>query len=459
MSASARSRLQVLLPTLLVLGSVGTACAADRFVATTGSDAANDCSLATSPCHTLQHALDVAENGDTIKIAKGHYATMVAITAPPTVAVTIEGGWSADFASRDLQKNATMFRGGQPGTAPLTLYAGSGGVIDLTLDGATVTNGENGGIAATAQDGGMVTLNISNDVIRANKTSIYPGGGGILAIARGTGSLQLAVTDSTLQGNRAKHRPEGTGGPSGGISAIAFEESSLDLTVARSLFRQNRSESLGGGAITVFASSTGTTHVSVTNTTIVQNKASHSGGGGLEIDSGSSGPVTIDVSNTLFGGNKASVGAGGGLLVDASFSTSTTLRVTNCTVADNFAPEGGGGIALVSIPTTLTNTVAWGNHVHGSMLAGNDLNASSSVVDLDHDDIGVSFNNSGTFNDLGGNLNADPLLAHPPKDLHLTTGSPCIDTGTCAGAPTTDFEGDPRPSGAGCDIGADEFVP
>jgi hypothetical protein len=62
-------------------------------------------------------------------------------------------------------------------------------------------------------------------------------------------------------------------------------------------------------------------------------------------------------------------------------------------------------------------------------------------------------------NDLGGNLHADPLLANAPKDLHLTAGSPCIDTGTCVGAPTTDFEGDVRPTGSGLRRRADEFVP
>jgi len=61
--------------------------------------------------------------------------------------------------------------------------------------------------------------------------------------------------------------------------------------------------------------------------------------------------------------------------------------------------------------------------------------------------------------DFGGNINADPLFVAAPRDIHLSAGSPAIDTGTCTGAPATDFEGDPRPTGAGCDMGADEFVP
>jgi hypothetical protein len=51
-------------------------------------------------------------------------------------------------------------------------------------------------------------------------------------------------------------------------------------------------------------------------------------------------------------------------------------------------------------------------------------------------------------------LNVDPQLT---KSFELALTSPLIKAGTCAGARPTDVEGDPRPSGAGCDIGADEF--
>ena len=48
------------------------------------------------------------------------------------------------------------------------------------------------------------------------------------------------------------------------------------------------------------------------------------------------------------------------------------------------------------------------------------------------------------------------MLVH---GFELASSSPLLDTGTCTGAPSTDLERDPRPSGAGCDVGADEFVP
>lgn len=70
----------------------------------------------------------------------------------------------------------------------------------------------------------------------------------------------------------------------------------------------------------------------------------------------------------------------------------------------------------------------------------------------------------GTYRDLGGNINANPLFVDPASgDYHLTPNSPCIDRGTNEGAITTDFEGDSRPlDGNGdtierTDIGADEY--
>ena len=75
------------------------------------------------------------------------------------------------------------------------------------------------------------------------------------------------------------------------------------------------------------------------------------------------------------------------------------------------------------------------------------------VVTADHCDI-----QDGTFTDLGGNISIDPVLVGK-NDAHLASGSPCRDAGTCSGVPASDIDGDPRPTGAGCDIGADEIAP
>ncbi|HLE27409.1 MAG TPA: choice-of-anchor Q domain-containing protein, partial [Anaerolineales bacterium] len=56
------------------------------------------------------------------------------------------------------------------------------------------------------------------------------------------------------------------------------------------------------------------------------------------------------------------------------------------------------------------------------------------------------------------NVFANPLFVAPSAgDYHLSPGSQMIDAGTSMGAPTTDYDGDPRPVGIALDIGADEY--
>lgn len=56
-----------------------------------------------------------------------------------------------------------------------------------------------------------------------------------------------------------------------------------------------------------------------------------------------------------------------------------------------------------------------------------------------------------------GNIDADPLFVNVGGgNFHLSSGSPCIDTGTASGAPATDIEGNPRPQSYGFDMGAYE---
>jgi hypothetical protein len=53
-----------------------------------------------------------------------------------------------------------------------------------------------------------------------------------------------------------------------------------------------------------------------------------------------------------------------------------------------------------------------------------------------------------------GNISADPMWVNYPSDLHIPSGSPCVDAGTATGAPSTDMDGDTRD--ATPDIGPDE---
>jgi hypothetical protein len=76
---------------------------------------------------------------------------------------------------------------------------------------------------------------------------------------------------------------------------------------------------------------------------------------------------------------------------------------------------------------------------------------------LYHSNAGGDLTTLGAVNGLTGaaaNLSVDPMLN--ADSIHLMTGSMCIDHGTSDGAPTEDYDGHARPSGAGYDIGMSE---
>ena len=91
----------------LVLGSVASGVlAADRFVSTTGTDAANNCLSSPSPCLTVGHGLAQAASGDTVKIAGGSYQENVSVSTATTV--ILSGGWASDFGTQDPLSTPTI---------------------------------------------------------------------------------------------------------------------------------------------------------------------------------------------------------------------------------------------------------------------------------------------------------------------------------------------------------------
>ena len=108
---------------------------------------------------------------------------------------------------------------------------------------------------------------------------------------------------------------------------------------------------------------------------------------------------------------------------------------TNCTFTGNAA---GGGMSS----GTATNCVFWGNAPHET------------------DTTEVSFSCLADVTTGMGNIVCNPLFVNPwAGDFRLRADSPCVDSGTAAGAPSTDLLGRIRPQGAGIDMGAYEYCP
>jgi K319-like protein/uncharacterized protein DUF1565 len=166
--------------------------------------------------------------------------------------------------------------------------------------------------------------------------------------------------------------------------------------------------------------------------------------------------------NCLFVSNIAN-GLGGAMVNQWSNTV-----ITNCTFVNNTA-KSGGAIANITnhnghSRSEITNTICWNNNaVSGKEIWYNNF---SSAPILSFNDIegcggsGVNWNvNIGI--DAGSNIDINPLLVDlNGGDFHLTSISPCIDSGTfiVSSLPTIDYDGDDRIIGNAPDIGADEFV-
>jgi len=314
-----------------------------------------------------------------------------------------------------------------------SILAWNGTVIHATIDGFVLTGGHSG-------------TRVIPDNVDGNAAANARAAGGLAAVAASDSAVTLRMSNTVVTRNRDDY-----GGA--GLSLWALDNSSLDVTLDTVQVTHNKSASPGaGGGILVFDAPY----------------------------SGESSAITFRLSNAVVAYNSC-WGSGGGVLLSNYGSPGSRLdaAIVSSTITHNSARNakcpptgclhlGGGGIYTIAtagpMHVTMTDTILRGNRLIGpgagidlfnnSTFGDNSTSPSMLTLDEDHDDIGDIVLQGGTFNDLGGNVSTDPML---DRAYELEAGSPLIDAGTCTGVPSTDFEGDPRPSGTGCDIGADEF--
>jgi hypothetical protein len=141
------------------------------------------------------------------------------------------------------------------------------------------------------------------------------------------------------------------------------------------------------------------------------------------------------------------------------YNDETAPQIMNCTFAANTAGALGGGLFNTDTggyddqkPMSIINCILWDNadgageglsaQTHG----GPETICSSCIQ-------GWVDSGAGT-----GNIGEDPLFRDPNGgDYQLEADSPCVDSGTSDGAPSSDLGGGGRPCAAGVDMGAFEL--
>ena len=174
-------------------------------------------------------------------------------------------------------------------------------------------------------------------------------------------------------------------------------------------------------------------------------------GGGIHCENSS--PTII---NCKISGNEA-LGGGGIYLLGSS------AVIKNCMISGNWAVRLGGGVDYYGSSPTITNcTIASNEEVgvcgwSGSCVIKNSILWDNSLLPWQKDQFVVTYSDVQGGWEGQGNIDVDPLLT---PDGHLRAGSPCINLGDPDGdfSGQVDIDSEPRITGAGVDMGSDEFL-
>lgn len=177
-------------------------------------------------------------------------------------------------------------------------------------------------------------------------------------------------------------------------------------------------------------------------------------GGGLQL----LGTYAVE-NNIIVQNSSTAVNYGGAKLDPASIATSVFI---NNTVADN-ACKGSNdseacGVRCELAGTELVNNIFWGNTFNATGSVKTDRQYSTKcTADYSFEELDPSAtptNNNITASSSGF---VGPTPATTAAPYHITSGSAARDKGAPTGAPSVDYDGQPRDQNP--DIGADELVP
>lgn len=394
-----------------------------RYVAPppTGNDGGgNDCTNSSSPCATIQYAIDVSIADDEVRVAQGTYYEAITLTK----SVMLEGGWNADFAIQDWDTYVTTMDA--QGLAGSVIRVED--TVSPTIEGFVITGGDasnglgwGGGIVVYHSGpghGGLTTIrhNVVTDNIACQFDTCLGEGGGIMVY-----NSDAIIEHNTIISNVARTGGDG-GGKGGGISfgwssnATVSDNAILSNTAVISPTGlwdgQGGGVYMGGSSVTLIGNEIRGNVAAVLGTgrgggvygedelydnQILSNTASISGtgyGGGVYAYS------VFQFHNNLVQGNVASQygdGTGGGIYANQ------LQRAYYDTIVDNTATRGGGLYLGQWSSTELRDCLITRNSATGSTPAT--LDGGGGIASVDDDpQITDSRIVSNTSNYLGGGL-------------------------------------------------------
>ena len=339
----------------------------------------------------------------------------------------------------------------------------------------------------SAEVGGAVynweELSLANSTFQNN---LAEAGG---AIANG-GKGELSISDSSFSGNSAEFGGAVYNWEELSISDSSFSGNSAEfggavynsdeLSIINSIFSDNSAED--GGAILNWEDG----ELSISDSGFSDNSAEYGGAidnaGELSISDSAfnrnsaewGGAIAnseeLSITNSTFSGNSAK---GGGAIANGGDGT---LSINDSTFSDNSAEDGGGAIAnwgdgelSIGSSTFSGNST---NEFGGAIANAGELSITNSIIAGRDRDACYSGNRlKQNINNFIQDGSCSPAFEGDPKLGALVTpadGSPAyfpllansraIDAADDDYCPETDQIGTERPQGAGCDIGAIEYV-
>jgi parallel beta-helix repeat protein len=345
-------------------------------------------------------------------------------------------------------------------------------------------------------EGGSIPWIYRNTIYGHNASAsnlTYPGyGGGIFCYQSAPVIAENVITNNVAYTGTDKI------GYGGGIALLNCDETLIGSNTVVSNMANTTGQGKGGGISLRYSDD-----VLVADNTIMSNTAGadpESRGGGLYLEYSNTGPHYHIVGNTIRGNSAAADGRGYGGGVRLFYSNAT---LDSNFILGNRATFGGGVDTANSTFFTMTNNILAQNSLNGvytwaspgpscGLLVHNTIAQNgSSGVSLSQNSALTLTNNIivshttgiyatpghtntvvadytlfyGNTRDTDGGVitsthaitGRDPLFVDPVGwNYHLRAGSPAVDAGIAVPWLTWDIDGDPRPLGAGYDIGADE---